>query len=375
MLKAEGIDSLLLESSRLLLESGELIENKRTGSEILEVLGYSAICSEPRDRIIRNPNRKNNIVAQIAETIWIMMGSSEIKYIEDFLPRAKDFSDNGKNWRAGYGPRIRGYEIGVNEEFYCQEKGTPESLELGAKFDQLYNVYSILSEDPSSRQAYMVVPIMGDNFIENLTLDTPCTLAVQFLIRGGRLHCLVTMRSNDMIWGQTGINFFEWTFLQEILASLLKVEVGNYYHFVGSYHSYRKHFNRIEKILEYNQTEFEENRHLNLDVKEFFYLFKSLNEYRKVFDFIKSLNQENIGIEKFLNIIENLHALLSKEISLEFLTYLYVPIYQLSYIKANKKSRELFLEHYKNLFLEKVPNFKESYLLESLIKSNSFLKH
>ena len=59
------------------------------------------------------------------------------------------------------------------------------------------------------------------------------------------------MRSNDVIWGLSGINTFEWSVLQEILVnSLPGVVAGDLTFFAGSLHLYERHFERSRVIAE-----------------------------------------------------------------------------------------------------------------------------
>ncbi|MGB1450526.1 MAG: thymidylate synthase, partial [Marinirhabdus sp.] len=70
----------------------------------------------------------------------------------------------------------------------------------------------------------------------------------QFLIRENKLDLITTMRSNDMIWGLPN-DIFLFTMIQEILASELKIESGNYYHQANSLHIYKRHFDLMNRIL------------------------------------------------------------------------------------------------------------------------------
>jgi hypothetical protein len=74
---------------------------------------------------------------------------------------------------------------------------------------------------------------------------------LQFLIRGGKLHCSFYIRSNDAIFGLSSINFYEFTVIQEILASSLSVELGEFHYNVGSLQVYDWHKEKAEKILKY----------------------------------------------------------------------------------------------------------------------------
>jgi thymidylate synthase len=57
------------------------------------------------------------------------------------------------------------------------------------------------------------------------------------------------MRSNDLVWGFSGINSFEWSLLQEMLAFWLGAEVGELHFYVGSLHLYERHYERARRIV------------------------------------------------------------------------------------------------------------------------------
>jgi len=60
--------------------------------------------------------------------------------------------------------------------------------------------------------------------------------------------------------------------MQELIASILKVSVGSYYHVTNNLHVYNRHFNMVKKITE--------NGYNNYDPL----LSSSCTDYRKVYD-------------------------------------------------------------------------------------------
>jgi hypothetical protein len=75
--------------------------------------------------------------------------------------------------------------------------------------------------------------------------DIPCTLSIQFFIRDGRLHCVTTMRSND-IWLGLPYDIFCFTCLQRLIAEALKVPTGFYIHQAGSLHLYARNAEKMD---------------------------------------------------------------------------------------------------------------------------------
>ena len=359
-----GIDQLMERSLLDLRDLGSVSKNLRTGSETKEIIKYTISSSNPVDRIIRNKERKNNLVAQIAETAWVLSGSRNLKYLSPFLPRAVDFSDDGENWRAGYG-RVSNIKFTPPEDFFVSsldkdncELFFSESSTRNVTINQIRNVVNILTEDPSSRQAFIAIALPGDNLVSNTTKDTPCTLNIQFLIREGELHCIVFMRSNDCIWGLTGINYFEWTFLQEVIAGILDVKVGTYDHTAGSFHIYERHYETVDKILlEYPHVEeFIPSRHVPLNVSSMDSFENSLKTYMSIFD---SILTKQVPLELC---IKNLGEFLGEDSNLH--KYLALPLLQ-----ALFKIRGVSVPEIHNLFL----NFdSDSYLWRGILKSNKF---
>lgn len=215
---------------------------------VKELLNTQIVITDPTQREVLNPHRKANVFAQIAETMWVLFGRNDIKWLSAYLPRAEDYSDDGETWRAGYGPRIRSNYKGV---------------------DQLARVVEMLSRDPLSRQAVIQIWDVSDGSLEPLK-DRACNTQLQFQSRGGKLHLTVTVRSNDVMWGWSGINAFEWSTMQEIVASVLGIQVGELVFNIGSLHLYDRHWERARRITgadnvgsaPYNPVRFDPNHNI-----------------------------------------------------------------------------------------------------------------
>jgi len=182
--------------------------------------------TDPKKRTLLYPKRGNNPFATLAETLWVLAGRNDIKFLSMFLPRAADFSDDGEVWRAGYGPRIRKW-------YGFDDNGNAKEV------DQIEFVIKQLLKDPNSRQAIISIWDPAKEDTVEKTKDFCCCNWIHFMIRDGALDCTVVVRSNDAIWGLSSINVYEWTVLQEILANVLGVKVGQYYHMSDSLHLYQ----------------------------------------------------------------------------------------------------------------------------------------
>lgn len=216
-----------------LLQAGDE-EITRNGSAV-EVLNAQIVLTEPFRREVLNPGRKANVFAQIAETMWVLSGRNDIEWLSAYLPRAKDYSDDGAVWRGAYGPRLRKWG------------GWPHQNKEGhTGFDQWQHVIDTLKADPSSRRA--VISIYDPSTDVPAGKDVPCNDFLQFQIRDNQLHMTVTVRSNDLMWGWSGINAFEWSTMQEITARLLSVDMGSLTFNIGNLHLYENHWKKAERI-------------------------------------------------------------------------------------------------------------------------------
>ena len=232
LVTCDNIDEVLLKIGRGLSEIGTVGNDTTFLSNVLISLQY------PRRRWLVNPGRKHNIIAQIAETMWVLAGRNDMLFLTRFLPRAPTWSDDGYHWRAGYGMRLRQF-------------GDPDPV-LNQTVDQLFSTYWLLRDEPTTRRAIVSLwDPMKDAYSETKdSKDYPCNTTLDFKIVAGMLNCTVYNRSNDLIWGLTGVNIVEFTILQELMAEWLGIRVGEYCHFSSNVHVYPNMNSRLDDCLE-----------------------------------------------------------------------------------------------------------------------------
>jgi thymidylate synthase len=201
---------------------GDELESR--AGRVKEVLHNHIELLEPWKREVTLPGRKASLPAQIAETMWVLSGRNDVEWLSAYLPRAAEFSDDGEVWRGGYGPRIRNWG-GV---------------------DQLAHVLDLLRADPTSRRA--VIAIYDPAVDTEPGKDIPCNDLLVFSSRLGRLDLSVHVRSNDLWWGWSGINQFEWSALQEIVAGMLGLNVGSLHFHTVSLHLYDHHWAKASTL-------------------------------------------------------------------------------------------------------------------------------
>jgi len=123
--------------------------------------------------------------------------------------------------------------------------------------DQYINVLNELLINPHSRRAVMIYtrPTMHTDYNKDGMSDFICTNTVQYLIRSSKMHAVVQMRSNDLIFGYANDYAWQEYMLNSLISDyngvngdnpLLK---GNITWQVGSLHLYERHFKYIEDYL------------------------------------------------------------------------------------------------------------------------------
>ena len=121
--------------------------------------------------------------------------------------------------------------------------------------DQYQNVLAELDKNPDGRRASMIYnrPSIWVEFDENGKSDFICTNAVTYYIRDNLLHCVVQMRSNDVVFGYK--NDYAWQrYVQNKLVEDLnngprvndKVTAGTIVWQVQNLHVYERHFHLVK---------------------------------------------------------------------------------------------------------------------------------
>jgi len=198
----------------------------RTGQKMIEILGASFLADEPA--IFGTPNEEY-IAAEIE---WYKSMSTNINDIykgEKEPPAAWKMTAN-KNGEinSNYGYLVHA------ERFH----------------NQFTNVVQELNNNAFSRRATMVYtrPSIWTEYSEQGKNDFICTNAVTYYIRDNKLHCVVQMRSNDVVFGYKNDYAWQKYLLNEVVNEYLdwnifdELEPGNIYWQVQNLHMYQRHF-------------------------------------------------------------------------------------------------------------------------------------
>lgn len=218
----ESLDDLLRRVISKLLDSKNRINPTR--GKAMELNGVLLQIKNPRARLSRT-EKKGKLFSCLGELLWYLAKTKDVEFISYYVSRYREESDDGRTVYGGYGPRL------------FNMKGN----------DQVANVLALLKKNPYSRRG--VIQVFDAADIARKHKEIPCTCALQFMIRQGRLYMLTSMRSNDAYIGLPH-DVFAFTMLQEIMARSLGVELGTYKHAVGSLHLYERDVKSARKFLD-----------------------------------------------------------------------------------------------------------------------------
>ncbi len=252
VISADSINNAILEVYDYVLSTGKEV-NRR-----IPVLESSPILIELKDvrkRCCLLRGRKWNPFSAIAEFLWVIAGRNDLSFLSKYLKRAPEFSDDGLTWRAGYGSRLRRYNGNI---------------------DQLMGILNLLKKDIMTRRAVIVLWNPCEDYISG-SKDYPCNDLLHFLVDcRKRINLFVYVRSNDILWGLSHINLFEWSMLLELVWKYLveegiNIEIGQLFYYTVCPHLYRDYLGKVKDIVELNglNSEYPPTVEFDFDVHRF----------------------------------------------------------------------------------------------------------
>ena len=168
----------------------------------------------PNDKMITNKERKWSLDYAEAEWQWYLSGDSNVKKLGEIYGKIPAIWQNMAD-ESG--------EVNSNYGWQWMRNA------------QLSHIINKLRDYPDTRQA--AISIYDAKEIAKYHHDTPCTYAVQFSIIDDLLCMSVYMRSNDLWYGFCN-DQYQFANLQELVASMLGIEIGWYYHHAHNLHLY-----------------------------------------------------------------------------------------------------------------------------------------
>lgn len=201
------------------LNEGEEVSPR--GMKTKEVRNATIVLKNPVEAIPMGVGRKLNMKIGAVETTQLIAGVSSAMQLNMASNNAFETFMNDGRLLGAYGPRL---------------------------YSQLENVIRMISRDNDTRQAAALV-WRGDETTLALSgnNDVPCTVALAWNVRNGKLNASTVMRSNDVFLG-VAYDFWMFTRLQMTLAWALGLEVGDYRHHAVSLHIYERDWEKVESL-------------------------------------------------------------------------------------------------------------------------------
>lgn len=206
------------------------------GVRCKECIGTQFYVTNSLANILVDQQRRLNYRFMVAQWLTTFLGLEDLPILENYNKAIASYETDGQGGTyPSYGPRLHA---------------------------QWPFVFKMLRDDIDSRQAVMSIwekqiPNNAEpNQQEYITkYYIPCTLSLQFLIRGERLHTIATMRSSDA-WLGLPYDFFNFTMLANYLASSISHEKRRPIHpgsitiNMGSSHLYEPHWESALSITD-----------------------------------------------------------------------------------------------------------------------------
>lgn len=166
------------------------------------------------------------------ELAFYLKGQNLLKNVAPYSTFWNKVSDDGVHLNSCYG-------------YYIYKMKTRSGV------SQLDYVVNQLLTNKDSKKAVITIYNGGKHSYK--TKDNPCTMYLQYLIRGDKLYSITNMRSNDIWYGMPyDVPFF--VFLQKQLYYVLKetyksLSMGTYVHRANSLHLYARNINEAKNII------------------------------------------------------------------------------------------------------------------------------
>ena len=201
----------------------------KTGQKTIECIGSSFLADQPS--IFGTPNKKY-IQKEIR---WYKSQITNVNAISDKIPEAWQYAAND------YGEINSNYgQIIFSDKYYHQ---------YGRVLDELL-------ANPDGRRASMIYnrPSIWEEYNENGKSDFICTNAVTYYIRDDKLHCVVQMRSNDVVYGYKNDYAWQLFILEELVEDYNQckkeitepISYGDIIWQVQNLHVYERHFDLVK---------------------------------------------------------------------------------------------------------------------------------
>ncbi len=205
--------------------ASDLIDRHQTrtaqsrAGQTVELLHVALSIENPRARWVASRRPALNVAFALAEVIQLLAGEDDVAFLEHWFSKYAKYVGGGPTAPGAYGARLR-RRWGV---------------------DQIDKAALALEANNDSRQVVLSIWNPSDDLPaadgKPRSGDVPCNVLCCLRIAEGKLHWLQTCRSNDIFRGFPH-NVVQFSYLQEVMAGWIGVDVGSYTHIASSWHAY-----------------------------------------------------------------------------------------------------------------------------------------
>ena len=209
-------DALLMGIDLFQSDVNYRVQKSRNGTTYEALEPITTVYSKPWERVCLIEERDANPFFHFIESLWMLAGRNDLEPLTYFVKSMEDFSDDGETLWGAYGHRWFNY----------------------FKWDQLDVIVFSLRNNPDDRRCVLQMWDVNQDLGRFSSKDLPCNTHIYFKIRDNKLNMTVCCRSNDMLWGAYGANVVHMSILQEYVATMVEVEIGEYRQVSDSFHIY-----------------------------------------------------------------------------------------------------------------------------------------
>lgn len=172
--------------------------------------------TKPWECVLLDPSRDANPFLHFFDALYILSDRNDVEFLSYFSKQISEYAENDGLLFGAYGYRMRKW-FGLDQLQVCIDK---------------------LKANPKDRQAVIGLWSPAEDMVVP-SKDHPCNMMVVPRVQpDGRLSLTVYNRSNDMLWGATGANAVQFSFLQQYIGMHLGRELGDYYQISNNPHVY-----------------------------------------------------------------------------------------------------------------------------------------
>jgi len=191
--------------------------------------------------------KKVHLKSIIHELLWFLMGSTNIKYLQEHGVKIWDEWAN-ENGELGpvYGSQWRSWpDVQFVKAHHAGFEWIPDGWQKNS-IDQIKNLIDGLKKNPRGRRH--IVTAWNPSEVDKMALP-PCHCLFQFFVdKDNNLSCQLYQRSCDSFLG-VPFNIASYALLTMMIAQVCNLRPGHFVHTFGDFHLYKNHVEQVRQQL------------------------------------------------------------------------------------------------------------------------------